>query len=201
MNVVIVGANAALAGPLIERWEYRNYNITQVTRQVPFFPSGQPRPDVLVTMTGSTADGKLEGMESSKWDRVIADNLTAVASAFRSIGPHVRDGGNVVVVGSIIGSTGAYGAANYAAAKAGLVGLVRSAALEWASRGVCVNLLELGFIDAGMGARLPEKVKARVLPTIPLGRFETPEEFVHAVEYLSTVRYMTGGILTLAGGL
>lgn len=155
--------------------------------------------DLLVTVTGGTSDKTLAKMDDVDWHKAVGPTLGAVATAFRQV--KVKDGGNVVVVGSVVGSTGAYGAANYAAAKAGLVGLVRSAALEWASRGVCVNLLELGFVDAGMGARLPDKVKARVLPTIPLGRFGTEAEFVHAVEFLSTVRYMTGGVLTLAGGL
>lgn len=164
---------------------------TELTHGEPF--------DLLVTLTGRTADMRVGPGARAAWDGVIADTLTSVYDALANV--PVKDGGNVVVVGSVVGSTGGYGCANYAAAKAGLVGLVRSAALEWAGRGVCVNLLELGFMDAGMGARLPPKVRDRALPTIPLGRFGTEAEFVHAVEFLSTVRYMTGSVLTLAGGL
>lgn len=201
MRACVVGGGAALAYPLIDRWEARGDAVTKVTRHVPFFPSASAPIDVLVTLPGSTADTKLDAMTVSQWDRVLDDVLGSVASAFRNIAPHVRDGGNVVVVGSIVGSAGGYGCANYAAAKAGLVGLVRSAAPEWAGRGVCVNLLELGVTELGMGARLPEKVKAKALAGIPLGRFGTADDFVHAVEFLSTVRWMTGNVLTLAGGV
>lgn len=200
-NVVIVGARSALARSLLGTAFGRD-NVQLLDRSTdPATADVYDPTDVLVTLAGRTYDAKLSSMTAHQWDGAIEDNLSSVAMTLMFLGKKVRDGGNVVVVGSVVGSTGAYGAANYAAAKAGLVGLVRSAALEWAGRGVCVNLLELGFVDAGMGARLPQKVKDRVLPTIPLGRFGTESEFVHAVEFLSTVRYMTGGILTLAGGL
>jgi 3-oxoacyl-[acyl-carrier protein] reductase len=212
MRVCVVGGTAALAVPLLDLWLSRGYDVTATHRTSKPLRE-HPRltwlhesrftsfrdVDLLVTLCGTTADGKVQLMRDQDWDDVIDGTLKHVFRAIR--GTYLKDGGNVVVVGSVVGSAGAYGAANYAAAKAGLVGLVRSAALEWAARGVCVNLLELGFTELGMGARLPEKVKARVLPTVPLGRFGTAADFVHAVEFLSTTRYMTGGILTLAGGL
>jgi 3-oxoacyl-[acyl-carrier protein] reductase len=213
MRVCVVGGGAALAQPLLERWlgglEDAGHDVVALCpHRRPSFDhprlTVRDKPvtgqfDLLVTLAGSTDDAKLEGMTYHVWDTVVANTLTAVARAFQSV--KVKDGGNVVVVGSIVGSTGAYGAANYAAAKAGLVGLVRSAALEWAGRGVCVNLLELGVTELGMGARLPDKVKAKALAGIPLGRFGTAADFVHAVEFLSTTRWMTGNVLTLAGGV
>ena len=96
---------------------------------------------------------------------------------------------------------GGYGCTNYAAAKAGLVGLVRGAANEWAKHQIMVNLLELGYVDSGMGAELNPRVRDAAVKSIPLGRFATEEDFVHAVEYLATTRYATGTVLTLAGGL
>lgn len=203
-NWVIVGGNSELAGYLTDGIEDDFSSADRVMRltRASCLPDDAPAQiDVLVTLAGKAHDAKLDGMTTSQWNLGIEDNLSSVGKALLFLLKRVRDNGNVVVVGSVVGSTGGYGCANYAAAKAGLVGLVRSAALEVAGRGVCVNLLELGFIGAGMGARLPQKVRDRVMPTIPLGRFGTPEEFVHAVEFLSTVRYMTGSVLTLAGGL
>jgi 3-oxoacyl-[acyl-carrier protein] reductase len=198
-RIVVLGMGASLVRPLLEN-PFKEDEITLLGRE--YTTTDLPNPiDVLITVPGKTHDAKIDGMTFHQWDRSLEDNLSSVGKLFLKCGHRMRNGGNVVVVGSVVGSAGAYGAANYAAAKAGLVGLVRSAALEWAARGVCVNLLELGFTELGMGARLPEKVKARVLPTIPLGRFGTAADFVHAVEFLSATRYMTGGVLTLAGGL
>ena len=210
-HVVIVGGGAALAQPLIRRFLITGCKVTAMCRRTDPRVGGcdvvaltggvKDNVDVLVTLTGSTADVKIKDMNKFQWQDVIDSCLTAPAQAMTEMFLKMKPGGNVVVVGSVVGSTGAYGAANYAAAKAGLVGLVRSAALEWASRDIKVNLLELGFIDAGMGARLDPKVKERVLPTIPLRRFGTEEDFVHAVEFLATTKYATGTVLTLAGGL
>lgn len=226
MHVVIVGGGAALAQPVIEHFTgdsgygadcYLNRthpelsDITAVCRTaLPIVPgvnvifelSEVTRPiDVLITMTGAVDNARLDAMTDEQWDKAIAANLTAPFQALRKLLPLVVDNGNVVVVGSIVGSTGGRGCANYAAAKAGLVGLVRAAANEHAARGVCVNLLELGYIDAGMGARLPPKVREAVLPTIPLYRFGAPEDVVLAVDFLARTRYATGTVLTLAGGL
>ncbi len=157
--------------------------------------------DTVVTLPGSFENAKLDDMTYQQWDKVIDDTLTSVAKFLMTLSGKIMEGANVVVVGSVVGSTGCYGASGYAAAKAGLVGLVRSLALEWAGVGVKVNLLELGYIDAGMGARLSEKAKARAVELIPLGRFGSEEDVWHAVEFLSETDYMTGGVLTLAGGL
>lgn len=157
--------------------------------------------DLLVTCLGSTDDAKLADMSEAQWRRVIDDNLTGVANLLRYAPSYMRSPGSVVVVGSVVGSTGGYGCANYAAAKAGLVGLVRSAALEWASNGIRVNLLELGYVDAGMGARLDTKTRARALERIPLRRFATLAEVVNAVEWLGRATYCTGAIVPVTGGL
>lgn len=212
-HVVIVGGRAALATPLITYYTGRGDKVTAVCRvktasdpPLRFGQVAQPSDveglvDLVITLTGSVNNAKMSGMTYFQWDQVIEDNLSAAGRALLHLLSKVRDGGNVVVVGSVIGSSGGYGCANYAAAKAGLVGLVRAAANEHATRGVCINLLELGYIDAGMGARLDPKIKEKVMPTIPLGRFGTEEDVVDAITYLGRVRYMTGSVLTLAGGL
>lgn len=221
-HVVVSGCGAALAQPVIRHyldrfeaegslsdcWVTGLYRKTKSPiDRTSFFqlqedlaPRLQPV-DVLVTMHGRADDAKIADMGVTQWERAIQDNLTSVFHVLHDCLPLVRDGGNVVVTGSVVGSTGGYGCANYAAAKAGLLGLVRAAANEHARRGVCVNLLELGFCDAGMGARLPDKVREAALGTIPLRRFASEEDVVAAVDYLARTRYMTGGVLTLAGGL
>ncbi len=167
MHVVIVGAKAALAQSIMEEFYEQGHAVTAVGRHE--IPSDTKRIDVLITCTGKVRDGKIGGsLGLSQWNEVIEDNLTSVFKAMEHFSPYFSSPANVVILGSVTGSTGAYGAANYAAAKAGLVGLVRSAALEWASRDIRVNLLELGYINAGMGARLDSRVKSRVLETIPL---------------------------------
>lgn len=212
----IVGGGAALAQPLIAKWLMEGHKVTAVCRNLkPDQPecsrlgerfrvvdnllSVEEGVNLLVTMPGATADGKLGELSVGLWASTVNSCLTVVAGALNGL--KLADGANVVVVGSIVGSTGGYGCSAYAAAKAGLVGLVRAAANEWASRDICVNLLELGYVNAGMGARLDPKVRERVLAGIPLKRFAEPHEVVEAVEFLGRTRYMTGGILNLAGGL
>ena len=213
-HAVIAGGGAALAQPLIRRFLCHGYEVTAVCR------STDPRVgachvvksvcdvdkdiNILVTLTGSTDDTKLCNMFSkteNSWDRVIEDTLNVPARAMSDAFLRMLNGGNVVVVGSVVGSMGGYGCTNYAAAKAGLVGLVRGAANEWAKHQIMVNLLELGYVDSGMGAELNPRVRDAAVKSIPLGRFATEEDFVHAVEYLATTRYATGTVLTLAGGL
>lgn len=157
--------------------------------------------DALVTFPASIRNSRLSAMAYEDWDIVIENTLNSVAKSMIAFLPYISSGGAVVVVGSIVGSTGGYGCANYAAAKAGLVGLVRSAALEVADRQIRVNLLELGYVDAGLGARLDEKQRARALKQIPLGRFARVEEVMHAIDFLLEQTYMTGNVLTVAGGL
>lgn len=213
-HVCVFAGGAALAKPIIEHFLVKGDYVTAVCRNDPMLSrcckhlsvverSGRVEApvDVLVTLPGSTLSDVLERMPLANWVRVLDDTLTAVFEAMHDLLPKMQSGSNVVVVGSIIGSTGGYGCANYAAAKAGLVGLVRAAANELAKRDVCVNLLELGYVNAGMGSRLSPKVREAALTTVPLRRFAEPVEVVQAVDFLSSVRYMTGNTLTLAGGL
>lgn len=220
MNICVIGAGAALGKELINHYTRKSYHVTAYGRSAIVLPHNELLTlipgvdfatidhspfsiensfDVLVTGMGSVSNGLLKTMNLSQWNEVLSNCLTSTFNSLRFGLPRVKEAGNVVVVGSIVGSNGSVGCSNYAAAKAGLVGLVRAAANEFPR--LHVNLLELGYTDVGMGARLPEKVKERVLRTIPLGRFGTAEDFVHAVEFLSTTKYATGTVLNLAGGL
>lgn len=228
-HTVIVGGGSALAQPLIRR-HLDGGRVTAICRDTIPEMSGIPQSlhprlvvaepydmgdardaemafstltnsiDTLITLTGSVCNARLEDMKEYQWRAVMNSTLDAVYYSLRFGLPRVVRGGSVVVVGSVIGRTGGFGCANYAAAKAGLVGLVKTAALEYAAKGVRINLLECGYVDAGMGKALPDAVRERVLKTIPLGRFATEAEFVDAVLFLSRA-YTTGGVLSLAGGL
>lgn len=229
-HICIVGGGSALAQPVIEHYLNQGDVVKAICRtMMPDRPTvvreGSPRfevfpgidlvtateddlrpvqasgTDLLVTLTGLVQNATLTMMSLAEWNNVLHANLTTVFNALHHWLPRMANNGNVVVVGSIIGSTGGRGCANYAAAKAGLVGLVRAAANEVASRGICINLLELGFVDAGMGEQLGPELKAKILPTIPLGRFATTDDVVQAVDYLGRVRYATGTVMNLAGGL
>ena len=214
MNVVIVGGGAALAQPIVDHWgKGSEWQVTVVCRnKTPVRPCAgmvikydvvdvcEPW-DVLVTLTGDIDNAPLTEMSTEQWQKVLEANLTQPFEALRALLPYARNPSNVVIVGSIAGRLGGRGCANYAASKAGLVGLVGAAANENWDRGICINLLELGYMDVGMGARLSEKVRESTKLAIPLRGFGTVEDFVLAVEFLSKTRYMTANVLTLAGGL
>lgn len=215
MDILIVGGGAALAESLIDHYlsspdnrvavvcrktlpAQRYLSRVLVYRHVEDVPNYL---DLLITLPGHVDNAPLIEMTDGQWNSVVNATLTVPFQALRRLLPVMRPNSNVVVVGSIAGKLGGRGCANYAAAKAGLVGLVSAAANENLDRGICINLLELGYIYAGMGAGLSEALRHKIMHTIPLRRFGDVQDFVLAIEFLSRTRYMSGGILTLAGGL
>ena len=160
--------------------------------------------DVLVNNAGITRDGLLLRMSEEDFDRVLDVNLKGafnfIRAAARSL---MKSGGRIVNITSVVGLTGNAGQANYAASKAGLIGLTRSVAKELAGRGVCVNAVAPGFIDTDMTAALDEKSKSALLAEIPLGRIGRPEEIADLVAFLAgpAGAYITGQTLVVDGGL
>ncbi len=159
--------------------------------------------DVLVCCAGAVSNSLVDRMSQDTWRFVMDGCLTTAFTTMRVILPGMRErkSGHVVVLGSIVGDIGGRGCANYAAAKAGLKGLVRGAANDVAGDNVLINLLTLGYIDSGMGAKLAENVRVGALSTIPLKRFGSTLDVAQAVEFLATQNYMTGNELVFAGGL
>ncbi|HYE70427.1 MAG TPA: SDR family oxidoreductase [Aquabacterium sp.] len=211
-HIVIAGASGAIGTALVTKYLDDGHVVTAVVhRSKPAIEHDRfgcvtdfgsiGKLDSLVTLTGHADNAKLGRVEMRQWEQVIDSTLTSVFKAINETCGRIKEGGSIVVVGSIVGSLGGYGCANYAAAKAGLVGLVRAAANELASRKVRVNLLELGYVNAGMGERLPDEVRAKVVETIPLKRFAEVDEVLHAIEFLRTATYATGTVLSYAGGL
>jgi NAD(P)-dependent dehydrogenase (short-subunit alcohol dehydrogenase family) len=160
---------------------------------------------VLVANAGITRDTLLMRMSDEDWDAVLATNLTgAFRVARRAARPMVRARfGRLVFLSSVVGQLGSAGQVNYAASKAGLVGLARSLARELGSRGVTANVLAPGFIETDMTAELDEATVQRYAGSIPLGRFGAVDDVAAAVEFLASdgAGYITGALIPVDGGL
>ena len=161
------------------------------------------RIDVLVNNAGITRDGLLMRMKTEDWQAVINLNLTGVFFCTRAVArPMLKQrSGRIINITSVVGLMGNAGQANYAAAKAGVVGLTRSSAKEMASRGITVNAVAPGFIATDMTKDLEADA---ILSAIPLGRFGSPDQVAGAVRFLAAdpaAAYITGQVLQVDGGM
>jgi len=163
------------------------------------------RIDVLVNNAGIVRDQLMVRMKLEDWDVVLATNLTATFECCRSVLRTMikQRSGRIINIGSVVGQSGNPGQANYAASKAGMVGLSQSLAREVASRGITVNVVSPGMIDTDMTATLPETSRQAMLGQIPMGRFGTPDEIASAVHFLASdeASYITGQVVAVNGGM
>ncbi|MEZ5965377.1 MAG: 3-oxoacyl-[acyl-carrier-protein] reductase [Planctomycetota bacterium] len=163
------------------------------------------RLDVLVNNAGITKDGVFLRMSDADFDAVLAVNLRGAFLVCRAFArPLMKAGhGRIVNVGSVVGLSGNAGQANYAASKAGLIGLTKSLAQELGSRGVTVNLVAPGFITTDMTASLSDAVRSSLQGRTALGRFGSPDDVAAAVRFLASDAgaYVTGQVLVVDGGL
>lgn len=161
--------------------------------------------DILVNNAGITRDNLLMRMKEQEWDDVLNTNLKGVFLCTKSVTRQMMKQryGRIINITSIVGVSGNPGQANYVAAKAGVIGLTKSTALELASRNITVNSVAPGFITTDMTDALPEDVKTQMLNQIPLAKFGNPEDIAKAVAFLASddANYITGQTLHVNGGM
>jgi 3-oxoacyl-[acyl-carrier protein] reductase len=161
--------------------------------------------DILVNNAGITRDNLFMRMTDEEWAQVLEVNLTSTMRLCRGVlRPMMKARwGRIVNVSSVVGATGNPGQGNYAASKAGMVGMSKSLAYEVASRGITVNCVAPGFIETAMTDKLNDEQKGKILGQIPAGRMGAPEEIAAAVLFLASVEaaYVTGATLHVNGGM
>jgi 3-oxoacyl-[acyl-carrier protein] reductase len=161
--------------------------------------------EILVNNAGITRDGLMLRMKRADWDDVLGTNLTGAFLLTQALlSPMLKNRwGRIIHISSVVGRTGQAGQANYAASKAGLIGLTRAMAREVASRGITVNAVAPGYIETSMTAALNEEQRKAMLAEIPLGRAGTDVEIAQSVAFLASdaAAYITGHVLDVNGGM
>lgn len=211
-TVVLSGTRAdaleALAGELGSRAQVATCNLgdaAETEALIGKVEAAAGQLDILVNNAGLTRDGLALRMKDEDWQRVLDVNLSAAFRLTRAAlkGMMKRRWGRVVSITSIVGVTGNPGQANYAASKAGLIGMTKSLAQEVATRGITLNCVAPGMIETAMTAALNEQQRTRILTAIPMQRLGNPDEIAGAVVYLASEEagYVTGQTLHVNGGM
>lgn len=160
--------------------------------------------DILVNNAGITRDALFMRMTEENWQAVIDTNLTSAFKVTKPVLKHMakQRSGRIINIASTTGVHGNFGQANYAAAKAGLIGFTKTVALEYASRSITCNAVAPGFIDTAMTRALGEEIITKIVEKIPLGRMGTPDDIARAVLFFAGPgAYITGQVLEVSGGL
>src|SRR5512142_3193340 len=163
------------------------------------------RIDILVNNAGITRDGLILRMKDEDWDLVLSINLKGAFLCTKAALKYMskQRGGTIINIASIVGAMGNAGQANYVASKAGLIGLTKTIAREYANRGITANAVAPGFIDTAMTQALPENVRQELAKQIPMGKLGTPEDVANAVRFLASpwASYITGQVIHVNGGM
>ncbi len=161
--------------------------------------------DILVNNAGIFRDKTLKNLDRADWDAVIAVNLTGAYNCMHAVINHMREreSGRIISISSVVGQSGNIGQANYAASKAGIIGLTKSVAREVARRNITVNAIAPGYMDAGMAKALDAEVIEAVISQIPMGRLGGADDVAAAAVFLASdqASYITGQVLAVNGGL
>jgi 3-oxoacyl-[acyl-carrier protein] reductase len=200
-----VAARISSAGCECLAWPVDLAAAESVGERLKALPAEWSEIEILVNNAGITADNLLARMSLEQWRSVLDTNLTGTFAVTREVvrGMIRRRWGRVVTISSVVGLMGNAGQANYAAAKAGLVGFTKSAARELASRNITANVVAPGFVETAMTGVLPETVRQKMLSETPAGRLGTAEEIAAAVVFLASdeAGFVTGQVLNVSGGL
>jgi 3-oxoacyl-[acyl-carrier protein] reductase len=163
------------------------------------------RIDVLVNNAGITRDGLIVRMKAGDWDEVLDTNLKGAFHCIKAVSKAMikQRSGRIVTISSVVGVSGNAGQANYAASKAGVIGLTKAVAKELAPRGITANVVAPGYIETDMTAALNDQAKAMMVAQVPLGRAGTPADVAAAVLFLASdqAAYITGQVLHVSGGM
>ena len=163
------------------------------------------RIDVLVNNAGVARDGLAVRMKAADWELVLNLNLSGAFRCIQQVLPNMMRNrwGRIINISSVVGQAGSAGQANYAASKAGLIGLTKALAQEMASRSITVNAVAPGYIATDMTKDLPEEVKEKIMGSIPMARMGKPEDIAGAVKFLASedAAYITGQVLAVNGGM
>ncbi|MCY4047283.1 MAG: 3-oxoacyl-[acyl-carrier-protein] reductase [Candidatus Dadabacteria bacterium] len=161
--------------------------------------------DIVVNNAGITRDKLFVRMAEKDWDAVVDTNLKGIFNCTKAVVRSMlkKRYGRIINITSVVGEMGNPGQINYSSAKAGIIGFTRSAAKEFASRGVTVNAVSPGFVETDITAPIPEEMKSAYLESIPLGRYGTVEDISGAVIFLASEKasYITGEVIRVNGGL
>lgn len=163
------------------------------------------RIDILVNNAGITRDGLILRMKEEDWDLVLDINLKGAFNCTKAALKYMtkQRSGTIINIASIVGAMGNAGQANYVASKAGMIGLTKTIAREYANRGITANAVAPGFIDTAMTQALPENVRQELAKQIPMGKLGTPQDVANAVRFLASQRasYITGQVIHVNGGM
>jgi 3-oxoacyl-[acyl-carrier protein] reductase len=163
------------------------------------------RIDILVNNAGITRDGLILRMKDEDWDLVLSINLKGAFLCTKAALRYMskQRGGTIINIASIVGAMGNAGQANYVASKAGLIGLTKTIAREYANRGITANAVAPGFIDTAMTQALSENVRVELAKQIPMGKLGTPEDVANAVRFLASpwASYISGQVIHVNGGM
>jgi 3-oxoacyl-[acyl-carrier protein] reductase len=198
----------ALAGELGERVHVLPANLAhaeEVEALIPAAEAAMKQLDILVANAGITRDNLFVQLKDAEWDEVIAVNLTATFRLARkaTLGMMRRRFGRIIGISSVVGFTGNPGQGNYAAAKAGMIGMMKSLAAEYAKRGVTANCVAPGMIATAMTDKLSDKQREAILSRVPAGRLGVPDDVAAAVVFLASneAAYVTGATIHVNGGM
>ncbi len=180
-------------------------NLNQTVEMINKILDKSKKIDILVNNAGITRDNLILRMTEDDWDKVIAVNLKGAFNCIKAASRHLlkQKSGKIINIASIIGIMGNAGQANYAASKAGIIGLTKAVAREFGSRNINVNAIAPGFIETAMTAKLPPEIRQKMMDQIPLTRFGKPEDVANLCLFLASddSSYMTGQAFIIDGGM